>query len=33
MSRLLDEDSPDGLLRRADLYLLSATTVHTAVTP
>jgi SAM-dependent methyltransferase len=33
MSRLLDEDSPDGLLRRADLYLLSASTVHTAVMP
>ncbi|MDJ1137991.1 class I SAM-dependent methyltransferase [Streptomyces iconiensis] len=28
---LLDDGSPDGLMRRADVFLLSATTVHTAV--
>lgn len=30
---LLDRESPDGILRRADAFLLSATTVHTGVRP
>jgi SAM-dependent methyltransferase len=28
--RLLDDDHPEGIMRRADLYLLGASTVHTA---
>jgi SAM-dependent methyltransferase len=30
LDRLLDEDSPDGVLRRADLFLLTVSTIHTA---
>jgi SAM-dependent methyltransferase len=28
--QLLDDDHPEGIMRRADLYLLGASTVHTA---
>lgn len=30
LSSLLDPEAPDGVLRRADLFLLTASTVHTA---
>ncbi|WP_213450620.1 class I SAM-dependent methyltransferase [Rhizomonospora bruguierae] len=30
LDRLLDDDSPGGVLRRPDLFLLTAATVHTA---
>lgn len=30
VSRLLDPEGPDGLLRRSDVYLLTASTIHTA---
>ena len=30
LSRLLDPEAPDGVLRRPDLFLLTARTVHTA---
>jgi hypothetical protein len=30
LSGLLDQDAPDGVLRRPDVFLLAASTVHTA---
>ncbi len=33
LSRLLDPDAPDGVLRRLDVHLLTASTVHTARRP
>jgi SAM-dependent methyltransferase len=30
LSRLLDEDAADGIMRRPDVFLLTASTVHTA---
>jgi SAM-dependent methyltransferase len=30
LAKLLDDDAPDGLMRRPDVFLLSASTVHTA---
>jgi hypothetical protein len=30
LSGLLDDAAPDGVLQRPDLFLLSASTVHTA---
>jgi hypothetical protein len=30
LSRLLDQDAADGVLRRPDVFLLTASTVHTA---
>ena len=30
LTNLLDENAPDGVARRADLFLLTASTVHTA---
>jgi hypothetical protein len=30
LSRLLDQDVADGIMRRPDVFLLTASTVHTA---